>query len=114
MVKISDPRGDIAAVAMRSLRADNSFKIIKKIVKKNNKVKSFDENKLNLDKIDSNFHSDFLSSPDSVKQELIFLWEEVGDLYEELDNLKDELQNIVNESNESPTIFKKRMNIMGP
>jgi len=34
MVKINDPRGDTAAIAMRSLRATNTFKTIKKMVKK--------------------------------------------------------------------------------
>ena len=81
MVKIKDPRGDTAAIAMRSLRADNTFKIIKKIIKK---YKSFDEDKLGLNKIDISFYEDFISSPESIKQELIFLWEEIGDLCEEL------------------------------
>jgi hypothetical protein len=81
MVKINDPRGDTAAIAMRSLRATNTFKTIKKMVKKS---KDFDEDKLDLHKIDKNFYNDFVSCPESIKQELIFLWEEVGDLYEEL------------------------------
>ena len=86
MVKINDPRGDTAAIAMRSLRATNTFKTIKKMVKKS---KDFDEDKLDLHKTDKNFYNDFVSCPESIKQELIFLWEEVGDLYEEL-QCKDE------------------------
>ena len=71
MVKINDPRGDTAAIAMRSLRANNTFKTIKKMVK-------------NCKDFDKNFYDNFVSCPESIKQELIFLWEEVGDLYEEL------------------------------
>ena len=81
MVKINDPRGDSAAIAMRSLRATNVFKTIKKIIKKS---KHFDEDRLDLQKTDKLFYNDFITCPESVKQELIFLWEEVGDLYEEL------------------------------
>lgn len=81
MVKINDPRGDSAAIAMRSLRATNVFKTIKKIIKKS---KHFDEDRLDLQKTDKLFYNDFIACPESVKQELIFLWEEVGDLYEEL------------------------------
>ena len=81
MVKINDPRGDTAAIAMRSLRATNTFKTIKKMIKK---CKDFDEDKLDLHKTDKSFYNDFIFCPESIKQELIFLWEEVGDLYEEL------------------------------
>jgi len=81
MVKINDPRSDSAAIAMRSLRASNVYKSIKKTIKK---CKKFNEDKLNLKKTDIDFYDDFVNCPESIKQELIFLWEEVGDLYEEL------------------------------
>lgn len=112
MVKINDPRGDTAAIAMRSLRANNIFKTIKKMVKK---CKIFDEDKLDLQKTDKNFYNDFVSCPESIKQELIFLWEEVGDLYEELDN-KEENNNIelnLTLDEESPPP-PRRLSIMGP
>jgi hypothetical protein len=89
MVKINDPRSDTAAVAMRSLRASRTYKTIKKLVGKyknsdEDKLK-FDEDKFNFQKIDTNFHNDFVSCPESIKQELIFLWEEVGHLYDDMD-----------------------------
>jgi len=120
MVKINDPRSDTAAIAMRSLRATNIFKTIKKMVKKN---KDFDEDKLNLHKTDKNFYNDFVSCPESIKQELIFLWEEVGDLYEELQT-KEELEkpqetdyNValnLDEEHSPPPPPHKIINIMGP
>jgi hypothetical protein len=123
MVKINDPRGDTAAIAMRSLRAINTFKKIKKIVKNS---KSFNEYKLNLQKTDKNFFNDFISCPKSIKQELIFLWEEVGDLYEEIEDKKElpepqetqepdiNIQLNLNELAPPPPPMFKRKNIMGP
>ena len=121
MVKINDPRCDTAAIAMRSLRATNTFKKIKKMIKK---CKDFDEDKLDLHKTDKNFYNDFVSCPESIKQELIFLWEEVGDLYEELQT-KEELEepqepqdtdNIValDLDEEPPSPPPERTYIMGP
>ena len=104
MVKINDPRCDTAAIAMRSLRANNMFKTIKKIVKKSN---YFDEDKLDLYKTDKNFYNEFVSCPESIKQELLFLWEEVGNLNEELENK----QNQDLDNNPKPP---KRICIMGP
>ena len=114
MVKINDPRGDTAAIAMRSLRATNTFKTIKKMVKK---CKDFDEDKLDLHKTDKNFYNDFVSCPESIKQELIFLWEEVGDLYERLDEYEESDEqnyNIQLDLDEEPPPPPKRMYIMGP
>ena len=114
MVKINDPRGDTAAIAMRSLRATNTFKTIKKIVKK---CKDFDEDKLDLHKTDKNFYNDFVSCPESIKQELIFLWEEVGDLYEELQTKEEPEEsnyNIQLDLDEEPLPLPKRVYIMGP
>jgi len=106
MVKINDPRGDTAAIAMRSLRATNTFKTIKKMVKK---CKDFDEDKLDLHKTDVNFYGDFLSCPESIKQELIFLWEEVGNLYERMDEYEEQEER---EEREEPQ--PKRISIFGP
>ena len=114
MVKINDPRGDTAAIAMRSLRATNTFKTIKKMVKK---CKDFDEDKLDLHKTDKNFYDDFVSCPESIKQELIFLWEEVGDLYERLDEYEEPEEtnyNIQLDLDEEPPPPPKRLYIMGP
>ena len=114
MVKINDPRGDTAAIAMRLLRATNTFKTIKKMVKK---CKDFDEDKLDLHKTDKNFYNDFVSCPESIKQELIFLWEEVGDLYERLDEYEESDEqnyNIQLDLDEEPPPPPKRMYIMGP
>ena len=114
MVKINDPRGDTAAIAMRSLRATNTFKTIKKMVKK---CKDFDEDKLDLHKTDKNFYNDFVSCPESIKQELIFLWEEVGDLYEELQTKEEPEEsnyNIQLDLDEEPPPPPKRSYIMGP
>jgi len=92
MVKINNPRRDTAGVAMRYLRANNTIKTIKNTIKK---CKVFNQDKLNLHKTDINFYNDFVSCPENIKQELIFLWEEVGNLYEELKNIK----NIENKKN---------------
>uniref|UniRef100_A0A6C0LGJ4 Uncharacterized protein n=1 Tax=viral metagenome TaxID=1070528 RepID=A0A6C0LGJ4_9ZZZZ len=40
--------------------------------------------KLDLYKTDKIFYNNFVSCPKSIKHELIFLWEEIGDLYEKL------------------------------
>ena len=87
MVKIHDPRSDSAAIAMRSLRASKVYKSIKKTIKK---CKKFNEDKLNLKKTDTDFYDDFVNCPESIKQELIFLWEEVGDLFEKLEQYTNE------------------------
>lgn len=120
MVKINDPRGDTAAIAMRSLRANSTFKAIKKMVKKS---KDFDEDKLDLQKTDKNFYNDFISCQESIKQELIFLWEEVGDLYEELQTKKESDEpretdyNValdLDEEHPPPPPTPKRVYIFGP
>ena len=75
MVKIQDPRADRSAIAMRNLRAMNAYKYIKK-----SKSKKFNEDKLKLEKTDIDFYEEFKNSSIDIKQELIFLWEEVGNL----------------------------------
>ena len=75
MVKITDPRADRSAIAMRNLRAMNAYKYIKK-----SKNKKFNEDKLKLEKTDIDFYDEFKKCSIDIKQELIFLWEEVGNL----------------------------------
>ena len=123
MVKINDPRGDTAAISMRLLRANNAFKSIKKMLKKS---KYFDEDKLNLHKTDQSFYNDFVTCPENIKKELIFLWEEVGDLYEELESNNESVKltetdhNVVLNLDKNlpppppPTPIPKRNYIMGP
>lgn len=79
MVKVNDPRADRSAIAMRSLRATSASKCIKSIIKKS-KVIDTDKVKDRLDKLDNDFSEEFNNCSDTIKQELIFLWEEVGDL----------------------------------
>ena len=79
MVKVNDPRADRSAIAMRSLRATSASKCIKSIIKKS-KVIDTDKVKDRLDKLDNDFSEEFNNCSETIKQELIFLWEEVGDL----------------------------------
>ena len=79
MVKVNDPRADRSAIAMRALRATSASKCIKSIVKKS-KLIDTDKVKERLDKLDNDFGEEFNNCSETIKQELIFLWEEVGDL----------------------------------
>lgn len=79
MVKVNDPRADRSGIAMRSLRATSASKCIKTIIKKS-KVIDTDKVKDKLDKLDNDFSEEFNNCSETIKQELIFLWEEVGDL----------------------------------
>ena len=79
MVKVNDPRADRSGIAMRSLRAISANKCIKSIIKKS-KVIDTSKVKDRLDKLDNDFSEEFNNCSDTIKQELIFLWEEVGDL----------------------------------
>ncbi len=90
MGKINDPRSDTAAVAMRILRAQDVYNKIKKKTNLSKKFKSFNEDKLDLDKTDLDFYDNFVSCDESIKQELIFLWEEVGLLSEIIEKEKEE------------------------
>lgn len=114
MVKVNDPRGDTAAIAMRSLRATNTFKKIKKIIKKYENFDKdkldFNEDKLDLHKTDKSFYNDFISCTESIKQELIFLWEEVGNLYERLDEYEEQEK----QEELPPPPPPKRTSIFGP
>ena len=80
MGKINDPRLDFSGSAMRYYRANKMYKIIKKTIKKDKKLKD----EINL-KHDLHFNNNFNELPEQIKEELIFLWEEVGDLNEKID-----------------------------
>jgi hypothetical protein len=97
MVRIQDPRADRSAIAMRNLRAMNAYKYIKKT-----KNKRFNEDKLKLEKTDIDFYDEFKNSSIEIKQELIFLWEEVGNL---LDYIEE------NEKNDTVIENKEKDNI---
>ena len=86
---ILDPRIDSAGMAMRSKRAIAVYKKLKTIVDKSNNEKNIKENKLSLQKNDIVFYNEFINSSEAIKQELVYLWEEVGHLNEELDNVEE-------------------------
>jgi hypothetical protein len=79
MGKINDPRLDFSGSAMRYYRANKMYKIIKKTIKKDKKLKD----EINL-KHDLHFNNNFNELPEQIKEEFIFLWEEVGDLNEKI------------------------------
>ena len=108
MVKVNDPRSDRSAVAMRCLRADSANKCIKTIIKKS---KVIDTNKINykLSKLDNDFCEEFDNCSDMIKQELIFLWEEVGDLNKIIEEY--ESKESESESKESESNDKVKVNI---
>lgn len=109
MVKINDPRGDRSSIALRSLRAD----IVSKKIKKS-KSKIFDENKLNLQRVDLQFYEEFKQSPEEIKKELIFLWEEVRDLYEELNFKDNQISELTNKLEEKQLKVVKKPTLFGP
>lgn len=86
---IIDPRRDSAAVAMRSKRAISVYKKLKTYFDKSDYDNTIQENKLTLQKTDIAFYNEFINSSEAIKQELIYLWEEVGHLNEELDRIED-------------------------
>ena len=96
MVKTSDPRLDRAAISMRTLRASKVFKHMSKTIEKQDK-KSFDLESLKLQNLDCEFYEEFKNSSESIRQELLFLWEEVGVLNKKMEELE---VNEVNEVNE--------------
>jgi len=87
MVKTSDPRLDRAAISMRTLRASKVFKHMTKTIEKPNN-KSFDLESLKLQNLDYEFYEEFKNSSESIRQELLFLWEEVGALNKKLEELE--------------------------
>ena len=87
MVKTSDPRLDRAAISMRTLRASKVFKHMTKTIEKPNS-KSFDLESLKLQNLDYEFYEEFKNSSESIRQELLFLWEEVGALNKKLEELE--------------------------
>lgn len=109
MVKVNDPRADRSGIAMRSLRAISANKCIKSIVKKS-KVIDTSKVKDRLDKLDNDFSEEFNNCSDTIKQELIFLWEEVGDLNKLLEESESRNNGEVNgEVNEEEQVNKEEM-----
>ena len=82
--KIKDPRYDDSALSMRVYRAEKVLKYIKTQIHKN--VVEFEQDKFSCGIHDEKFLEDFKSSPHSIQQELVFLWEEVGDLKDKINN----------------------------
>lgn len=108
MVKINDPRQDTSGIAMRVIRAKKAYKYIQKVVQKsvqkNRNDKVFKEEKFKFEKYDTLFSEDFKECHENIKQELVFLWEEIGDLNEIIENYEltlSEYENKSNDSNES-------------
>lgn len=121
MVKVNDPRADRSAIAMRSLRATSANKCIKSIIKKS---KVIDTNKVKdrLDKLDNDFSEEFNNCSETIKQELIFLWEEVGDLNKLLEESESRNNGEVNEEEVKEEIvddvvevkLPQKMKLFGP
>jgi TATA-binding protein-associated factor Taf7 len=105
MVKINDPRQDTSGIAMRVIRAKKAYKYIQKVVQKsvqkgrNDKV--FKEEKFKFEKYDTLFSEDFKECHENIKQELVFLWEEIGDLNEIIESYESTLSEYENKSNAS-------------
>ena len=118
MVKINDPRKDRSGLAMRNLRAAVVYKCIKK-----NNFEKFDDTELELHNFDHEFYNHFVSSADAIKEELIYLWEELGYLHEDLDEefKQNEEQNedhddtvFINVDDNSKPPAPKKLRIFGP
>ena len=105
MVKISDPRQDTSGIAMRVIRAKKAYKYIQKVVQKNvqkgKNDKVFKEEKFKFEKYDTLFSNDFKECHENIKQELVFLWEEIGDLNEIIESYESTLSEYENKSNDS-------------
>lgn len=100
MVKISDPRQDTSGIAMRVIRAKKAYKYIQKVVQKGRDDKVFKEEKFKFEKYDTLFSNDFKECHENIKQELVFLWEEIGDLNEIIESYESTLGEYENKSNE--------------
>ena len=85
MVKLNDPRQDSSGAAMRYYRSNKMYSIIKNTLKKDKKLKD----KIKF-KHDLEFNNDFNETSTLIKEELIFLWEEIGDLNEKIEQLQNE------------------------
>ena len=98
---IVDPRRDTAAVSMRSKRALSVYKKLMIFFNENknnndddNNISNIPENKLNLKQNDIFFYEEFIKCSESIKQELLYLWEEVGHLNEELYKIEENKKNL--------------------
>jgi hypothetical protein len=99
MVKyIKDPNEDESGVSMRSLRASRAFNYIKK-----RKTKTINEKKLDEEELDPYFNKLFSELDINIKQELIWLWNELGEVYNELMEIDNKPPKIIKKS--KPKIF---------
>lgn len=120
MVKkfIIDPLEDEAGVSMRYLRANRAYKYISK-----RRTKKINEEKLDSEKLDPYFNNLFTQLDENVKQELVWLWSELGSIQDELQKYEN-LENVINlDTNnhtppsppaESPSSKKRKPSIFGP
>ena len=99
----TDPKKDESGVSMRSLRAQLAFEYLN-----NRKTEEIYENNLDKDNLDPFFNSQFKELHDNVKQELVFLWDEIGILSDQLECLKEQLEYETREPQ------KKKQRIFGP
>jgi len=121
MVKhfIKDPLEDEAGISMRFLRANRAYKYISK-----RKTKKINEEKLDSEKLDPYFINLFTDLDENVKQELIWLWNELGSVQEELEKYEnlDQVVNLNTVSHspppappaESPPAKKRKPTLFGP
>ena len=101
---------------MRHLRANRAYKYISK-----RKTKKIYEDKLDSDKLDPYFNNLFTGLDDTVKQEFIWLWTELGSVQDELEKFEnlEEVVNINTDDHSPPPppetpIKKRKPTIFGP
>jgi len=88
---------------VRNERVKKCYEIIKNSKKSSSPIY---EDKLKLDNIDLLFYYDFRKSSNIIKDELLYLWEKLGELLENEDN------EVLNKKDEC--LHKKRKYIFGP
>ena len=103
---ITNPKNDESGVSMRSLRAQMAFDYLN-----NRKTNDIFEDNLDKDNLDPYFKSQFKELHDNMKQEFVFLWDEIGILTEELECLKEEIEHNLNNN---VVHKKKRQRLFGP
>lgn len=99
----TDPKKDESGVSMRTLRAQIAFEYLN-----NKKTDVIYENNLDKDNLDPFFNTQFKELHDNLKQEFVFLWDEIGILTQKLDYLEEQL------NNEYTQPKKKKQRIFGP
>ena len=104
---ITNPKNDESGVSMRSLRAQMAFDYLN-----NRKTSDVFEDNLDKDNLDPYFKSQFKELHENMKQELVFLWDEIGILTEELECLKEQIETEQMTNNQIHK--KKRQRLFGP